>query len=106
MVGSLTFVHRGCPELDATSPVKGTVAQSAEKSRDPEPEKSSVPWLCSSESITCRAVLPLRPNHLGKPSRRLNPPGGNLSSSLALTVSLASFALVENVYVVKGTRSG
>lgn len=51
------------------------------------------------------ADLRARPNHCGKPCRRLKPPGGSLSSSVALTVSVSSDAVV-NVYVVNGVSSG
>ena len=46
--------------------------------------------------LESREALRSRPNHCGKPCRRLKPPGGSLSWSVALTVS-ASDALV--VYV-------
>src|ERR1700712_3428408 len=44
-------------------------------------------------------------NHCGKPCLRLNPPGGSLSWSEALTVSVSE-ALVVYVYVVKGVSNG
>lgn len=46
-----------------------------------------------------------RPNHCGNPCRRLNPPGGSRSSSVALTVSVSDDPVVY-VYVVNGVRSG
>lgn len=46
------------------------------------------------------------PNQCGKPCLKLNPPGGSLSSSVALTVSVASSDPVVNVYVVSGTSNG
>lgn len=46
------------------------------------------------------------PNQCGKPCLRLNPPGGSLSSSVALTVSVVSADPVVKVYVVNGTSSG
>jgi hypothetical protein len=52
-----------------------------------------------------REALRWPPNHCGKPWRKLKPPGGSLSRSVALTV-LVSEVLVVYVYVVKGVRSG
>ena len=46
-----------------------------------------------------------RPNHCGKPCRRLKPPGGSRSSSVALTVSVSEDPVVY-VYVVSGVSSG
>lgn len=39
-------------------------------------------------------ALRSRPNHWGKPWRRLNPPGGSLSRSVALTVSASEVLVV------------
>lgn len=54
-------------------------------------------------------ATPLRrlalPNQWGNPWRRLNPPGGSRSSSVALTGSSLA-ELVLNVYVVRGTING
>lgn len=46
-----------------------------------------------------------RPNQCGNPWRRLKPPGGNRSSSVALTVSVSEEPVVY-VYVVNGVSSG
>ncbi len=48
---------------------------------------------------------PPRPNQSGKPWRRLKPPGGRRSSSVALTVPLSWMSVVY-MYVVKGVISG
>jgi hypothetical protein len=52
-----------------------------------------------------RPLLFALPNQCGNPWRRLNPPGGSRSSSVALTGS-SLVELVLNVYVVSGTISG
>ena len=52
------------------------------------------------------ALLLALPNQCGKPCLKLNPPGGNRSSSVALTVSVVSAEPVVNVYVVNGTSNG
>jgi hypothetical protein len=49
----------------------------------PEP----LPLTFLDEAAEFVAVLCALPNQCGKPCRRLNPPGGNLSSSVALTGS-------------------
>jgi hypothetical protein len=60
------------------------------------------------DSLTLRELgcdLRARPNQSGKPCRKLNPPGGSRSSSVALTVSVCEEPVVE-VYVVSGVSSG
>ena len=57
------------------------------------------PRLCSADR---RAP---RPNQPGKPSRRLKPPGGRRSSSVAETVP-ESWMSVVYMYVVRGVING
>lgn len=64
--------------------------------------------LATPDALTLRELtvdLRARPNHCGNPCRRLKPPGGSLSSSVALTVSVSDDPVVY-VYVVSGVRSG
>lgn len=64
--------------------------------------------LATPDPLTLREVaadLRARPNHCGNPWRRLNPPGGSRSSSVALTVSVSEEPVVY-VYVVRGVSSG
>ena len=51
------------------------------------------------------ALVCVRPNQLGKPFRRENPPGGNLSSSVADTVPPSCISVVY-MYVVSGVMRG
>ena len=53
--------------------------------------------LLTPDPLTLRelvADLCARPNHCGKPCRRLKPPGGRRSSSVALTVSVSEEPVV------------
>ena len=60
---------------------------------------------CLEESTEERPLLCALLNQRGKPCRRLKPPGGSLSSSVALTVSELADPVVY-VYVVRGATKG
>ena len=57
------------------------------------------------DAVDAISLLLALPNQCGNPWRRLNPPGGKRSSSVALTGSSVE-APVLNVYVVRGTING
>jgi hypothetical protein len=64
--------------------------------------------VCRNCPLVCRlfaTILLARPNQLGKPWRRLKPPGGRRSSSVALTVPLSCMSVVY-MNVVNGVISG
>jgi hypothetical protein len=64
--------------------------------------------VCGNCALVCRLVMVFllaRPNQFGKPWRRLNPPGGRRSSSVALTVPLSCISVVY-INVVNGVISG